>query len=92
MPADAQINSAYVSAVAGTTYTNPGYTYTSNDLAVAPINALTGEASSPGTAFPTTPNGDTPGGTGTTLPPVALSGRVYEDVNFGGGAGRAYNS
>ena len=91
VPSEAQLNSAYVSSVAGTIYTNPGYSYTPEGIPVAPINALTGEASSPGTAFPATPNGDAPGGTGTTLPPVALSGRVYEDVNFGGGAGRAYN-
>ena len=92
VPSNAQLNSAYVSSVAGTTFTNPGYTYTAEGIPVAPINALTGEASSSGTTFPVTPNGDTPGGTGVTLPPIALEGRVYEDFNYGGGVGRAFNA
>ena len=91
VPAATQSNTAYVSSVAGTTYTNPGYTYSSG-VAIPPVNALTGEASSPGTTFPSPANSDTPGGTGTTLPPIALSGRVYDDVNYSGGAGRAFDS
>ena len=92
VPETAQLNSAYVSAVAGTTYTNAGYTYSGTGVAVAPVNAVTGESSSPGTVFPTSPQTDTPGGTGITVPAIALTGRVYEDPNFGGGAGRAFNA
>jgi len=78
-----QSNTVYASA---STLPNAGYTFPGG-TPVPPIDLVAADASSPFTLLPPTPNGDTPGGT-----PFAysggISGRVFEDVNYGGGAGR----
>ena len=92
VPTTLQRNFAYVSSVPGSTFVNNGHTFSPDGIAIRPNGAVASEASSPGTSFPTRKAGDDPDGTGVNLPPIALEGRVYEDVNFGGGAGRAFNA
>ena len=89
VPSDSQRNIAYVSSIAGSTFVNNGYTYSATGLARRPDGAVVSEASSPGVDFPAIKANDPRVETPVSLPPIALEGRVYEDFNFGGGAGRA---
>ncbi|OON69145.1 hypothetical protein B0919_10590 [Hymenobacter sp. CRA2] len=88
VPTTAQNNTAYASSVAGTT-TNPGYSLQGNGtLIVPPGDLLAVDASTNSASLPTTPNGDTPSPSPVYFTPAIL-GNVFEDFNYGGGAGRS---
>jgi uncharacterized repeat protein (TIGR01451 family) len=82
----AQNNQVYASS--SSSAPNNGYTFPGN-TPVPPVDLVAADESTPGTTLPTTPNGDdgNAGGTPFSLQST-LSGRVFEDVNYGGGAGR----
>ncbi|GAB2965960.1 hypothetical protein GCM10027048_40030 [Hymenobacter coalescens] len=88
VPTTAQNNTAYASSVAGTT-ANPGYSLQgSGTLVVPPGDLLAVDASTNSGTLPTTANGDVASPTPVFLT-AAILGNIFEDYNYGGGAGRA---
>ncbi|RFP66778.1 T9SS C-terminal target domain-containing protein [Hymenobacter lapidiphilus] len=85
IPSTVYNNSAYASSTSGSG--NQGSIKLSNGTILPPGNLLAQDESTNSGAFPTTPNGDTPSPTPFRLAPV-IQGTVFEDVNYGGGAGR----
>lgn len=89
VPTTAQNNTAYASSTAGTA-PNPGYALQTADgsLILPPGNLVAVDASTNSAALPLTPNGDV-----ASPSPVyfqtAILGNVFEDANYGGGAGRS---
>lgn len=89
VPTTAQNNTAYASSTAGTT-ANPGYALQTTDgsLILPPGDLVAVDASTNSAALPLTPNGDV-----ASPSPVyfqtAILGNVFEDANYGGGAGRS---
>jgi parallel beta-helix repeat protein len=89
VPTTAQNNTAYASSTAGTV-ANPGYALQTTDgsLILPPGDLVAVDASTNSAALPLTPNGDV-----ASPSPVffqtAILGNVFEDMNYGGGAGRS---
>ncbi|MBO0359403.1 T9SS type A sorting domain-containing protein [Hymenobacter sp. BT186] len=89
VPTTAQNNTAYASSTAGTA-ANPGYALQTTDgsLILPPGDLVAVDASTNSAALPLTPNGDV-----ASPSPVyfqtAILGNVFEDINYGGGAGRS---
>ena len=95
VPLTAQNNTVYATSTADT---NPGYSYLTNGAVytlVPPDNLeaydlSTNSATLPGLVNSSTgAHGDAPSPTPVLFPP-SISGTVFEDVNYGGGAGRPY--
>ncbi|WP_226170500.1 DUF6923 family protein [Hymenobacter lucidus] len=78
-------NSAYASTTSGTG--NQGHIKLSNGTVIPPGNLLAQDQSTNSGGLPLTANGDTPSPTPVRLT-AAIQGTVFEDVNYGGGAGR----
>ena len=94
VPTTAQNNTAYATSTA--VAPNQGYTLLSNDALLTPNDLVANDASTNSADFATLRNGasngtpaanDTPSPTPVTFAP-SISGTVFEDVNYGGGAGR----
>jgi parallel beta-helix repeat protein len=89
VPTTAQNNTAYASSTAGTA-ANPGYALQTTDgsLILPPGDLVAIDISTNSAALPLTPNGDV-----ASPSPVyfqtAILGNVFEDINYGGGAGRS---
>ncbi|WP_022825022.1 beta strand repeat-containing protein [Hymenobacter norwichensis] len=89
VPTTAQNNTAYASSTAGTA-ANPGYALQTTDgsLILPPGDLVAIDISTNSAALPLTPNGDV-----ASPSPVyfqtAILGNVFEDMNYGGGAGRS---
>ncbi|WBO83919.1 right-handed parallel beta-helix repeat-containing protein [Hymenobacter yonginensis] len=66
---------------------NPGASIV-NGAALPPPDLLAADASTNGSLFPVTSNADTPSPTPVQFQP-SISGTVFEDINYGGGAGRS---
>ncbi|MCR5888167.1 right-handed parallel beta-helix repeat-containing protein [Hymenobacter sp. J193] len=86
VPSTAQLNTAIAS---GSSVANPGYRLdpTSGSY-IPPIDLLAADQSTNGTTLPLLPNGDTPSPTPVNFT-ASIAGTVFEDVNYGGGAGRS---
>ncbi len=96
VPLPAQNNSLYATS---TTNTNPGYTYVTNGTTVTlvpPDNLVaydlsTNSANLPGLVDANTgAHNDAASPTPVSFPP-SISGTIFEDVNYGGGAGRQFD-
>ena len=94
VPTTAQNNTAYATSTA--VAPNQGYTLLPNDALLTPNDLVANDASTNSADFATLRNGasngtpaanDTPSPTPVTFAP-SISGTVFEDVNYGGGAGR----
>jgi len=90
VPTAVQNNTAY--ATSTTTAPNNGYTQLADGTLLTPFDLVANDASTNGSVLP--PNrtglndtGDSPSPTPLTFAP-AIFGNVFEDVNYGGGAGR----
>lgn len=91
VPTTAQNNTAYATSTAITP--NNGYTQLANGELLTPIRLRANDASTNDTAYPVlrpdfNSTGDAPAPSPVYLGPAIL-GSVFEDVNYGGGAGRA---
>ncbi|HEX8657153.1 MAG TPA: SdrD B-like domain-containing protein, partial [Hymenobacter sp.] len=91
VPATAQNNTAY--ATSTTTSPNNGYTQAADGTLLSPFDLVANDASTNGSTLPPSrtglnDTGDSPSPTPVTFQP-AISGNIFEDVNYGGGAGRA---
>ncbi|WP_170061889.1 beta strand repeat-containing protein [Hymenobacter chitinivorans] len=80
-------NYAYASTTSGTAV-NQGHVRLSDGSVIPPGNLLAQDQSTNSAGLPTTANGDTPSPTPIRLT-TAIFGTVFEDVNYGGGAGRS---
>jgi hypothetical protein len=95
VPTTARNNTAYATSTASGP--NLGYTLTSADVLLTPNDLVASDASTNSANFPslsTTQTNGTPDATDAPSPtPVtfapSISGVVFEDVNYGGGAGRS---
>ncbi|OGX88006.1 hypothetical protein BEN48_10600 [Hymenobacter glacialis] len=90
VPATAQNNTAY--ATSTSTGPNNGYTQLTDGTLLTPIDLVANDASTNSSVLPpnrstTSDPGDSPSPTPVTFQP-AIFGSVFEDVNYGGGAGR----
>ncbi len=86
----AQSNTAY--ATSTNTGPNPGYTQTSTGILLPPNNLVANDASTNGAVLPPlradfNDPGDAPSPSPIVFP-ASITGTVFEDVNYGGGAGR----
>ncbi|SJM90379.1 hypothetical protein CRENPOLYSF1_1420001 [Crenothrix polyspora] len=89
VPAVAQNNSAYASAITSTgTTPNPGHSFL-NGVLIQPPNVLSVDTSTNGSTVPASPGADKASVTPVILSGTSISGTVFEDVNYGGGSGRS---
>lgn len=89
VPAVAQNNSAYASAITSTgTTPNPGHSFL-NGVLIQPPNVLSVDTSTNGSTVPASPGADKASVTPVILSGTSISGTVFEDVNYGGGIGRS---
>ncbi|UOQ66385.1 beta strand repeat-containing protein [Hymenobacter volaticus] len=89
VPGTVQNNTAYASSISGTT-PNPGYSLqgANGALILPPGDLVATDASTNSAALPDTPNGDAPSPSPVYFG-LAILGNVFEDSNYGGGAGRS---
>ncbi|MDQ2794451.1 MAG: right-handed parallel beta-helix repeat-containing protein, partial [Bacteroidota bacterium] len=87
VPTSASLNSAYASSVSGTAG-DQGSILLPNGTVIPPGNLLAFDQSTNTGALPPVANDDTPTATPIYFTPGIL-GSVFEDANYGGGAGRS---
>ncbi len=96
VPSTVQNNNAYATSISGPTATNEGYSLLANGTLVPPADLTSNDASTDGANLPPlrandTDLGDTPSPTPVSFTP-SIFGTIFEDINYGGGAGRSQNA
>jgi large repetitive protein len=96
VPSAIQNNNAYASSTSGPAASNEGYVLLADGTLVPPADLIASDASTDGANLPPlraniNDAGDTPSPTPIAFTP-SIFGTVFEDVNYGGGAGRSQNA